>query len=264
MRIKRYLLSGLVSCGLLAGGSLALAGEKPEAAKSGETKDGKTKERVDPERPKAETQLLAAFKNFKTYKGYKVKMTVIGGVTSDSQHIVTTPTVRDRYSGEVYQSTMYVTASDSYPYKAYRTPKKGVSYVDGMWRPTLAHPQGVRMDRLFAFPEDILVQASKYAKTAQWLEDSVPKDEGTKASADDEEDVDDEESDDEEDDDKEASKDKEQEKAKEKARHKTTAVIKKEAAKLASMPRVLRVEAPTKEALEHFLKVEKSGCVSGG
>ncbi|MBI4583587.1 MAG: hypothetical protein HY717_06165 [Planctomycetes bacterium] len=259
MRIKRYLLSGLVSCGLLSGRPLALAGEKPETPESGEAK-----EKAAPERPKAETQLLAAFKNFKNHKGYKVKMTVIGGITSDPQHVVSSPTVRDQYSGEVYQSTMYVTASETYPYKAYRTPKKGVSYIDGMWRPILAHRPGVRLDRLFAFPEDILVQAAKHSKTARWLEDAVAKEESSEASANDEEDEDDDDEEDEDDVDKDPGKDKDKAKGKEKASHKTTAVTKKSAAQLASMPRVLRVEAPPKEALNHFLQVEKSGCVSGG
>jgi len=215
---------------------------------------------LKPAIPKADAQLLAAYKNFTKATGYKVNMTVVGGISDNPEHTVTNRVVSDTYNGEVYQNLMFVDNSQTFPFKAYRTPKKGVGKIDGMWRPTLAHPRGVRMERLFPFPSMIMDQAAKHAKTAQWLAGSVVEEE--------DEDEDDEDAESAaEDEDEGSNKASEKESDKEIAKRKTTAVKKTEKAekaRLASMPRVLRVEAPAKEALDHFTQVQNSGCVSGG
>jgi hypothetical protein len=145
-------------------------------------------------------------------------MSVDGGISDNPEHTITNAVVRDTYIGEVYQNTMAVTKSTTFPFQAFRTLKKGVAFVEGMWRPVLAHPAGVRLDRLFPFPSNIMDLAAKYAKSAQWVEDSVD-DEDEDEDGDEDETVD---GDDEED----AEEDVEDPADKEKDKHKTTPVKK--------------------------------------
>jgi hypothetical protein len=255
-------LTGVFLIGFLIGGVSPGWTDEKDSDKAGEKKAGagsseKPVSSEKPGRPQVADHLLSAYKNFARTTGYKVRMSVDGGISDNPEHTITNAVVRDTYIGEVYQNTMAVTKSTTFPFQAFRTLKKGVAFVEGMWRPVLAHPAGVRLDRLFPFPSNIMDLAAKYAKSAQWVEDSVD-DEDEDEDGDEDETVD---GDDEED----AEEDVEDPADKEKDKHKTTPVKKQQdKSKLASIPRVLRVEAPTKEALEHFMLVEKSGCVSGG
>jgi hypothetical protein len=248
----RRFYAGFIS--LVAFGLPVLAAEEKPGGKS-----------APPEIPRPDARLLEAVKGLKAHPGYKVRMSVTGGLSDRADHAVTTLTVNDQYGGEVFQGVMSVTSSPTYPFKAFRTPKKGVSYVEGMWRPILAHLQGVRLDRLFAFPEDVLAQALKHSRTARWADLEQRR---AAASEDEEDETNDGIAEDEDDagDDEEVEEDEGDEDQDAEAKRRKTEVVKEDKAspKRLAMPRLILVEAPVKEALQHFLQVEKSGCISGG
>jgi hypothetical protein len=123
---------------------------------------GKNAKRPDPGK-----QLASAYKTLsQKTKSYKVDVAILGGLSDNAEHKVTTANVRESYSGEVFRSQlMHVPQM-----KAFRTPTKSVGFFDGTWKDALQNPQGRLMDRLFAFPEIVLSRAVRYASTAEWVE----------------------------------------------------------------------------------------------
>jgi hypothetical protein len=197
---------------------------------------------ADPKPPAPGKQLVQALKNLYKAGNYRVQVSIEGGISDNAEHSITERTVSESYTGEVFRSQIMHVAS----LKAYRTPKKGVAFIQGSWRNILSAPEGVLLDRLFSFPEIILGRAAQYPRSATWVMDSDAAEEKTHS--------------------KEAGKEareKSREPAEKSAQGKTVVVSSPKNAEL-SLPRLIRVEAPAQEALKHFLEVEKSGCISGG
>jgi len=209
--------------------------------------------------PSPQKQLLTAYKNLLKQKSYRSTLTVEGGLSRTKDHDLYQKAVSATYNGEVYRNLLHVTNM-----KSFKTGKKGVRYIQGGWRSIHADRQGKMLDSFFKFPQDVLRQALRHVKrSGKWVEPAA-----------------DDEAADEDDDDKGKGKGKGKGKAKGKDRDKDeaknkskgkgkgrTAVGEKRGSKGdddVRVPRVLLVEAPIKEALEHYLTVEKSGCLGGG
>lgn len=200
--------------------------------------------------PSPTSTMQAMLKGLTRAKGYRVSVDIEGGFSTQADHEITQRTVKESYLGDVNGPLMK--CSDP---KAYRTAAKGVSFVDGGWRAILSDPAGVKLDRLFKFPETILQRALKHARNGRWL-----------AAADDEEEADSEEEDAGADADEDG--DKEDAGTSPGARGKTVVVKKKgekgSVAKPARLPRILRIEASPEEALSHIIEVQNSNCFGGG
>jgi hypothetical protein len=206
-----------------------------------EEQAGGTDAAVKPPSPTSTVQ--AMLKGMTKARSYRVSVDIEGGFATQADHEITQRTVKEAYSGDVNGTLMK--CSDP---KAYRTAAKGVSFVDGGWRAILSDPAGVKLDRLFKFPETILQRALKHARNGTWL---AP-------AGDDEAEADEDE----------ADEDEEDAETSPGARGKTVVVKKKgkkgSAAKPARLPRILRIEASPEEALSHIIEVQNSNCFGGG
>jgi hypothetical protein len=196
--------------------------------------------------PAASKQFGAALKNFAKATSYKVEVAIEGGISGTPDHQVRDVTVNEKYAGAIHDKVMHVPEL-----KAYRTTSAGVISSDGVWKQILADQRGVRLDRLFSFPEKLLARAAKHAAKAEWL-DAGPKEKAedageARSSA------------------KKAAEKTEKSSGAEKDPKKGRTVV-KGASKPdgAAVPRLLRIEVPPKEALTHFIEVENSGCMSAG
>jgi len=238
----------LLAAGLLCGG-VGWAEDKPSKAQG----------------PNPVKALQTAVKNLTKAENYKTGVEILGGISDKEDHQLTETTVKESYEGDVHGSLMAI----SQP-KAYRLPKKGVAYIDGVWRNILSDTKTTRLERLFTFPEVILNRAlANVAKSGRWLTPEEEKAKGYEARTDDSEDSDADESSDGNsgsgDTQKKASaKDK---KPAAKPAPGKTVVLKTKGGPAASdgpLPRVLHIDVPPTEALKHFTEVQNSGCMSAG
>ena len=213
-------------------------GEKPEAKPEKAGAEGK-------KLPNAGKELLNVFKNLTKAKNYNVAVRIEGGLSDNPEHRVTTANVRETYAGDVFKSQARSQLMHLPTMHVFRTPDAG-AIRSGVWKNLLSEPAGVKMHRLFSFPETILERATRYQAAAQWV-DGEEKDAEAEASP-------------------EEGDDAGEAKAAPAAKGKTIVVGPGKGGKTVStsLPRIIRVEAPTKEALAHFLEVENSGCFGGG
>lgn len=184
--------------------------------------------------PSASKQLRTLARNLSRVKGYRVSVSIEGGISDNEKHKITQQTVRESYTGDVYRRVMHLPAM-----RAYRTTKRGARYTSGAWKNILADRSGATCDRLFAFPEVLLGRALRFSKTAKWVDRSGAEIEKNKKVAVEEE-----------------------EKDTDTPRGRTRVVTKK--GEESSLPRFILVKASFAEALKHVLEVEASGCLSGG
>jgi hypothetical protein len=200
--------------------------------------------------PAPSRKLAEAFGKLQKAKSYKVSVAIVGGISDNQEHRIATVTVREQYAGEVHRTAagqlMHVPTL-----KAFRIleRKKGAILADGGWKSILADQKGVRLDRLFSFPEELSRRAMRYVNSAVWLKDGSAS--GNTATA--------EES--------EAGEASPAASGKERGNEtegKTRVAPDREKEAAAKLPRIVRVEAPTQEALKHFIEVENSGCMSAG
>jgi len=231
------LLFGAFLLAFLAGPDLTGApapAEKSSAAK----RSARTKV------PSPGKRLLAAYKNLRKAKSYSTTLEVQGGLSNTPDHKLFQLAVRESFDGKVFRTLMHVPGM-----KTFKTAKKGVRYHSGYWRSVLSDKEGKMLHSFFEFPQDVLRQALRHAKNGKWIDAPGTKDDDPEPDAD----VDDpQESDD------------------PRGRKGKTIVSRKgekakgEDADLTTMPRVLLITAPTKEALSHYIRVENSGCLGGG
>ncbi len=205
-------------------------------------------------------------KNLSKATNYRTAIKVEGGYSDREDHDVTERVVGESYEGDVFGSLMHVPKS-----KAFRYPTKGVAYIDGSWRDILSDTKTTLMNRLFTFPSVLMTRAVALPpKNARWLTAEEEKARGIAPDDDEDEDeveaADDEEDEEEDEEDDEAdSSEKKAAKPDPKPSGKTVVVKPKSTgSKAGRAPRILRIEAPTKEALQHFIEVQNSGCLSGG
>lgn len=202
--------------------------------------------------PSPAAKLLEATKNLAKAGGYRTQLEVQGGLSKTPDHAIFQFAVRQSYDGQVHREMLHVPAM-----KTFKTAKKGVRYFEGYWRSVLADADGKMLNSFFNFPQQVLEQALRHAKTGEWIDAGgvlAPAGEGATAT------------------DGAAGGDSspevgENDDAKG-AGGKTVVVGEGGDAKSTegarSLPRVMRIEAPTREALQHYIAVENSGCLGGG
>lgn len=108
----------------------------------------------------------------------------------------------------------------------FRTTDKGALFDGDIWRKLQSTADGKKLDRLFAFPERLLSEAALKPQKVEWLEsaEKVSKEESKKPAG-------------------------------------KTAVSEREDSRVYNK---LRVTLSAKAALQYFIEVQNSGCLSGG
>jgi len=196
--------------------------------------------------PSPAAKLLEATKNLAKAGGYRTQLEVQGGLSKTPDHALVQFAVRQSYDGQVYRELLHVPAM-----KTFKTAKKGVRYFEGYWRSVLADRDGKMLNSFFSFPQQVLAQALRHAKTGEWIDAGGVVAPATDGDADG--------------DSSSAAGENDDEKG---ASGKTVVVgeggdaTSTDGAR--SLPRVMRIEAPTREALQHYIAVENSGCLGGG
>lgn len=175
---------------------------------------------------KGKTKPLTALKkltrNLSKTRSYEASCTVEGGLSRKADHQLFQTTVREEYRGDIYGNVMHLPSM-----KVFRTSSTGAISDGVQWYRLQALPEGKKLDRLFAFPAHLLVNAAKNPVKVEWI-----------ASEDDEI----------------------VQLPPEKGKGRTSVVKKKEE----RIPHVLRIQVPDKEAVQYFVEVQNSGCLSGG
>ena len=116
-------------------------------------------------------------------------------------------------------------------------------FIEGTWRNIYSDPQGKKLQTFFNFPQEVLKQALRHAKrSGRWLDADQAEDAGDANPA------------------------KPADELQLEGSGRTVVSKKRLSDKEAEaiMPTVIIVDTPTREALNHYLTVEKSGCLGGG
>ncbi len=188
--------------------------------------------------PSPYSQLVKATKNLSKIKGFKTTLTVQGGLSNTKDHKIHQFAVKETYQGDVYKGLIHISAQESF-----KTPRKGVRFIEGTWRNIYSDPQGKKLQTFFNFPQEVLKQALRHAKrSGRWLDADQAEDAGVANPA------------------------KPADELQLEGSGRTVVSKKRLSDKEAEaiMPTVMLVETPTREALNHYLTVEKSGCLGGG
>ena len=102
-------------------------------------------------------------------KGYTTRLAVDGGMSNKADHKIVDQAVTERYTGKTRGPVMFLPER-----QIFRTPTKGAEFNGDFWRVLQSTAEGKKLDRLFAFPERVLQEAGKTAKSVEWLESKVP------------------------------------------------------------------------------------------
>ncbi len=170
--------------------------------------------------------LKKATKNLVTQgkqSGYRANLEVEGGLSKTADHDLHMTTVRESYRGDIRGNVMHVPSM-----QVFRQSSKGAIFDGASWAALQARVEGKKLDRLFAFPVQLLSTAIKKPQAIEWLE-STEKPEVTESE------------------------------------ERTTGgtAVKKTLTTEQKYHRML-VTVPDKEALQYFVEVQNSGCLSGG
>lgn len=154
--------------------------------------------------------------------GFTTRLSVAGGMANNADHKIVDQAVGEAYFGRTRGPVMFLPER-----QIFRTPTKGAQFTGEIWRVLQATADGKKLDRLFAFPERVLLEASKKATKVEWLDSKVaPK----------------------------IVK-------KEKAKGRTSVGGSEHEEKVFHR---MRVTLPSEMALKYFIDMQKSGCLSGG
>lgn len=155
--------------------------------------------------------------------GYAATLEVEGGLSKSTDHrLDVMTTVQESYKGEIRREVMHVPAMN-----VFRTSQKGALSDGVQWYQLQALPEGKKLDRLFAFPVDLLAKAVAKPEKIEWLPST------------------------------EQAKETEEE---ESVGH--TSVARQLTTE--QLYHRIRVQVPDEEALQYFIEVQNSGCLSGG
>lgn len=200
--------------------------------------------------PSPARALQAAAKSFVKAKSYRVELGVVGGFSDVADHAVKQRVVQEKYLGKVYSGMMFLPEV-----KAYRTTKRGTAYLDGSWKDILSDRRTVKIVRLFRFPEEVLGNAIRHApRSGQWIEPVAGNKDGEAKAAEGESAV---------------GGGATAEAGSEGTDSRTAVASSRDskdpsAAATEEIPRVIRVEAPPEEALQHIIEVQNSNCFGVG
>lgn len=155
-------------------------------------------------------------------EGYRADLQVEGGLSKKGDHSLYSMTVRENYRGDIRGNVMHVPEM-----KAYRTSSTGAISDGVQWYRLQSLAEGKKLDRLFAFPVQLLATALKKPEHVEWLEstEEAPEVETEESEG-------------------------------------HTSVVKKKTQN--QIYHRMRVQVPDEEALQYFIEVQNSGCLSGG
>lgn len=215
---------------LAAGVAAALLAVPALAGPPGQEPEGKAIQRVA--------------RSFAKLRGYAVTVQVEGGMAQGPDHRLTSHTVNTTYTALVHGQVCKVES----PTPAFRPRMgQGGAIQDGVrWMSMLATEDGRLMERLFPRAEAVLAECVRLKKAARWVQPAGQGDTSSPRADDPVVDADDEEGgasgtttrDEDEDDDGLESQ--------------------------AAASHHIRLEGPPTIALEHFIRIQNSGCFSEG
>ncbi|SVE64273.1 uncharacterized protein METZ01_LOCUS517127, partial [marine metagenome] len=87
--------------------------------------------------PSPYSQLVKAAKALSKVKGFKTTLTVQGGLSNVPDHKIHQFAVKETYHGDIYKGLIHISAQESF-----KTPRKGVRFIEGAWRNIHSDPQG--------------------------------------------------------------------------------------------------------------------------
>ena len=97
--------------------------------------------------------------------GYQVQCDVQGGLSKKADHKVWMFQVYEQHHGQVRGDLMYMPER-----KIYRTPQKGAILIGEYWMPLFNDPAGERIQRIIAFPAQVLLDALSSKAKIEWIE----------------------------------------------------------------------------------------------
>lgn len=183
-------------------------------------------------------------RTFGKLKGYAVDVHVEGGQAEGAEHRITKPTVNTTYAAEVHGPVCRVVAPQALRPRA----GEGGAIANGTrWVAMLSTDDGRKLERLFPRPEVVLAEVLRMKGTARWVDPPAGAQqpappEAPAADADEDEDG------------TPAPADGTQERGDDEAGE----------ASQAPASNHLRVTAPPTVALEHFIRIQNSGCFAEG
>jgi len=176
-----------------------------------------------PDPRKALRGITADFVKNSAAQGYSTRLLISGGMANNSDHEIVDQAVSEDYFGLVRGPLMHMPEA-----QIFRTVDKGAQFDGDIWRVLQSTADGKKLDRLFSFPELLLLDASKKSKSVEWLE-STAKPRKVKRTE---------------------------------PRGRTAVGGSSETEE--RVYHRLRATLPEKLALEYFIDVQNSGCLSGG
>jgi hypothetical protein len=184
-------------------------------------------------------------RSFGKLRGYAMTAEVQGGMAQGPEHRITAQTVNTTYNALVHGTVCKVEA----PQQAFRTRQgqSGTISADGKWKAMLSTDEGRLMERLFPRPEDALAECVRMKKLARWVQPEggqppapAPAPEAPTVDADDES-------------------------APTGTQSRPTGGDDDQGlTSQVGLSHHLRIVGPATVALEHFIRIQNSGCFSEG
>ncbi|MGE4612949.1 MAG: hypothetical protein AAEJ46_01210, partial [Planctomycetota bacterium] len=97
--------------------------------------------------------------------GYQVQCDVQGGLSNKADHKVWMFQVYEQHQGQVRGDLMYMPEQ-----QIYRNPQKGAILIGEYWEPLFNDPAGERIQRIIAFPAQVLLDALSSKAKVEWIE----------------------------------------------------------------------------------------------
>ena len=100
-------------------------------------------------------------------KGYQMHCNVWGGLSNKADHKVWMHQVYEEHQGQVLGQLMHLPELS-----IYRNRERGAIFIDEQWKPMISDPAGHRVQRIIAFPGQVLFDALSSKKKVEWIEPS--------------------------------------------------------------------------------------------
>ena len=97
--------------------------------------------------------------------GYRMHCNIWGGLSNKADHKVWMHQVYEEHQGQVRGALMYLPELS-----IYRNREKGAILIDEQWKPLISDPAGHRVQRIVAFPRQVLLDALSGQQKVEWIE----------------------------------------------------------------------------------------------
>jgi hypothetical protein len=197
---------------------------------------------------KASSAVKRVGKAFSKLKSYRVAVSIQGGQAQGAEHRITQSTVNQSYQADVVRSLCRVASPQAYRPRS--DSHAGAIEGGGGYKAMLATDAGRLLARLFLPAEQLLAEASRFKKTARWVDEAggltaeAPRPQILASRADDGDAAD-------------------EGGTRTGQRGRSDGSAGGDDAR-GSVPHRIRVKGPSKVALEHFLTIQNSGCFTEG